>query len=103
MSDPDKPTLDQLNQTVLAKVSPNWYDFGVQLLSPKHVDMLHTIRQNNPKDTETCCAEMFKLWLKDSTATWTRLVCALKSPSVGQYTLAAEIEKRFVPGNLHAE
>ena len=42
---------------------------------------------------------MFILWLKtDNTASWEKLVNALKSPSVGLTVLADKIERKFVTG-----
>jgi len=58
-------------------VATKWYDLGVQLRL--NVDQLNIIKANNPGDTETCCSEMYQLWLRsDSQASLEKLAMALK-------------------------
>jgi len=47
---------------------------------------------------------MFQTWLREDTgASWSKLVDALRRPSVGLHALAGEIEKRFVLGKCGLE
>ena len=94
----DVPTLKEFNDHVRLKVALKWYDLGVELLSIERVDI---IKHDNPQDVEACCTEMFKFWLQEDTmASWTKLVRALRSTSVGQIVLADEIEKKFITGSF---
>jgi len=73
----------------------------VELLSADQLDIIH---YNNPGDSENCCTEMFKSWLREDTeASWIKIVYALKATSVGLYVLADEIERRFVLGRFSVQ
>ncbi|XP_065902347.1 uncharacterized protein [Dysidea avara] len=81
-SDTDKeyPDLKQLVNVLkptTSGVATRWYDIGIQLLD-SDVGVLDVIKQNNPQDTEACCRDMLKEWLRrQPNASWDQLVLAL--------------------------
>ena len=82
--------LQDLNMYVLS-IGRNWYDLGIQLLDPRVVDKLDVIKDNYPRDVETCCTEMFKFWISnDENASWKMLVEKLRKIKLN--VLAREIE-----------
>lgn len=91
-----KPQINDLNKFVRPKVARRWHDLGVELLSGVEdgVDKLYTIRENFPRDVETCCTEMFTYWLdKKDDASWNTLVTALEA--IGYNVLAKDLKKRY--------
>jgi len=97
--DPNRPTLQQLNNNVKFQAASQWYDLGLELLSAENSEKISIISHDYPKDAATCCTEMFSVWLHtDTTASWAKLVNALRAPSVGLDALAAEINKKFLNG-----
>ena len=40
-----------------------WYELGLELFDDEDVPLLDTIKANHPDSCETCCMELFKLWL----------------------------------------
>ena len=75
------------------KVAAQWCDLGAQLISD---DKLKIIEYDEGKHAEACCSRMFQVWLQvDVTASWVKLVKALRKPSVAHNPLADEIEVRF--------
>ena len=90
----NKPKLVDLNKFVRPKVAKKWRDLGIELLSAVEngVDQLDIIRENNPRDVETCCTEMFQFWLNNANdASWKELVEALKI--IGHNVLAEDLKK----------
>ena len=87
--------MEQLLDRVRPQAAIKWYDLGVQLLDGP--DILDVIRYNHSFQAEACCTEMFKIWLREDTdASWSKLVNALRAPSVQLYVLANTIKKDFV-------
>ena len=82
-----------MNKFVKLPVNKKWYELGIQLLSgvENSVDKLDIIRDNYPRDVETCCTEMFKLWLKETDASWSKLVTTLEV--IGLNTLAKQLKE----------
>ena len=75
------------------KVAAQWRDLGAQLISD---DRLNIIERDEGKHVEDCCSQMFRVWLRvDVTASWVKLVKALREPSVAHNALADEIEVKF--------
>ena len=75
----DRPEITQLYSHVKQEVSPNWFDFGVQLLNTEQARKLKTIKVDYPGDSEKCCAELFNYWLQvDTSASWDKLITALQ-------------------------
>ena len=93
----DKPTVKLLNIYVKDKVTPKWYDLGVQLLSTEQSCKLDIIKLDHPNDTTMCCTEMFKYWLDvDVDASWNKLIAALEQ--IDQNTLAKNISSNVSKG-----
>jgi len=89
----DTLTLLNLNNYVRPEAASQWRDLGMQFLNESKLDI---IEKNLPGDVESCCTEVFKIWLKEDTeASWAKIVNALRAPSVELYKLADDIEKRF--------
>ena len=94
----DVPTLKELNSHVRLEAATKRHDLAIELLSAKKVDIIY---HKYGRDVETCCTEMFKLWLKeDPEANWVKIVSALRSPSVKLHSLANEIERNFIDRKL---
>ena len=79
----------------LNDVRANWYSIGVQL--EVSVGTLKAIKEqylNNPSD---CLREAFTTWLKSSTphSTWSKIVDALRSSTVVESRLAADLEQKY--------
>ena len=89
-----EPKLDDLNRSVRPKVARRWRDLGIELLSAVEngVEKLDIIRENNPRDVEACCTEMFQFWLDNANdASWRKLVEAVKI--IGYNVLAKDLEE----------
>lgn len=53
-----------------------WYDIGLELLGD--AEELEIIKQNNPRDIDGCCTEMFHIWLqRDPDASWNKVIITL--------------------------
>ena len=91
----DRPALKWLNKHVRNQISFKWRDLGLELLEQEDEGKLKQIKNNNPNDVEECCTEMFVLWLeKYRTATWNRLIQALKEVNLNN--LATEVEGKLM-------
>ena len=74
---PDLKQLVNVLKPTTSGVATRWYDIGIQLLD-SDVGVLDVIKQNNPQDTEACCRDMLKEWLRrQPNASWDQLVLAL--------------------------
>ena len=80
---------EELN-TVRAK----WYDVGMQLrLSVGTLDAIKAQYLNDPSD---CLRETLKVWLKTyPSPSWTNIVDALGSKTLGETGLAVELKHRY--------
>ena len=79
----------------LNDVRANWYHIGMQL--EVSVGTLKAIKEqylNNPSD---CLRETLTTWLKSSTPhpTWSKVMDALRSSTVGESRLAADLEQKY--------
>ena len=79
----------------LNNVRAKWYDIGVQLRV--NIGTLDAIKEqylNNPSD---CLRETLTTWLKSYPphSTWSKVVDALKSSTVGEARLAADLEQKY--------
>ena len=73
---------------------------GVELLSEEDVQALDEIQNNYPKDANTCCTKMFKLWLdRQPEASWRQLIQALREPNIELKELANIIEQKLISIN----
>ena len=57
----DRPALKLLNKHVRKHVSSKWHDLGLELLEQEDEETLNQIKNDNPKDVNECCKEMFQL------------------------------------------
>ena len=74
-----RPSLRYLNRHVMKPVGSKWYKLGIDLLESGDVEELNKIRSQYPTDIDTCCIEMFQLWLnKQPTASWNQLIESLR-------------------------
>ena len=98
-----RPSLKCLNRHVRKSVGSSWYDLGIDLLESNDVKELNIIRSQHSADINTCCTEMFQLWLrKHPTASWNKLIDSLKYIDLNH--LADEIAQMLVqpkPAGVH--
>ena len=74
-----------------------WKDLGIHLLGSGHSGKLDVIETNSPKNVEECCTNMFQYWLDvDPTATWNKLISALKE--IGLNTLSEKLTMDLLKG-----
>ena len=78
----------------LSDVRAKWYDLGLQL----HISIgtLDAIKEDC-HSTSDCLRETLKTWLKTcpSPPTWSNIVDALRSNTVGEVRLAADLEHKY--------
>ena len=97
----DKPTVKSLMK-YRGKISPHWYDLGIQLLQEKYFDKLKVIQKNSPHDVESSCSKMLECWLDvDPKANWNMLIDALKE--IGQNALADQIKQEILKGETEQD
>ena len=78
-------------------VGSKWYNLGIDLLESGDVEELSKLRSQYPKDIDTCCTEMFQLWLKKQpTASWNQLIDSLRQPGINLNHLANKIEQMLL-------
>ena len=76
-----------------------WKDLGVQLLGSSHSGKLDVIELDSRNSVEECCTKMFQCWLDvDPTATWNKLILALKD--IGLNTLSEKITMDLIKSML---
>ena len=91
------PSLKYLNRYARKQVGSRWYDLGIDLLAANDVEELNRIKSQYSTDINTCCTEMFQLWLrKQSTASWNQLIESLRQPGIELNDLATNIEKMLL-------
>ena len=80
---------------VLHPVRASWYNIGLQL------DIPHTTLdcfKQNYSDQSDLIREVLKCWLKtvvDPSPSWEAIVTALRSPSVNEKSIAAQLESKY--------
>ena len=68
------------------------------MLESDDVGALNKIKaDDNPRDQNRCCSEMFQLWLTKQSASWNQLIEALRQPSIKLNHLATSIEEMLLP------
>ena len=90
LSDKDLPVvMEELN-----KACVQWYNIGMMLRVS--LDRLDAIKEqySNPSD---CLRETLKIWLKTYPAhsTWSNIIDALRSYTVGEIKLATDLERKY--------
>ena len=74
-----------------------WHDLGVELLDFGDVEELDKIEAQYQSDLDKCCTKMFQLWLrKQPSATWNKLLDALRQPGIELHALANKIEQMLL-------
>ena len=86
------PSLKDLAYKVIPSVCPKWKNLAILLrLEMSTVAM---IEASYPGNVRGCCLEMFNEWLQqDDTASWSKLVAALRHPTMSEESLAACLER----------
>ena len=77
----------------LHPVRASWYNIGLEL------DIPHTELDYLEQNYSDQLREVLKYWLKtavDPPPTWEAVVIALRSPSVNEKSIAAQLETKFV-------
>ena len=69
-----------------------WHNIGIQL--GLHESELKSIESNYPRQTDRL-REMICKWLQNKTATWGKMVSALKSRTVQEGYLAEQLESKY--------
>ena len=91
----DLPTLCEALQPLAAK----WYDIGLQMKIPSY--KLDIVRADHAHEgVRACLREMLKVWLKSlepQAPSWPNLIVILRKESIGEYSLAAKLEKEHCP------
>ena len=76
-----KPALRDIQQHITPQYTADWREIGIQLGVADA--KLRAIREDNPHSVKNCCNSMFSEWLRvDTTASWEKLLAAIKSPAV---------------------
>ena len=92
----NRPTLKQLQKLgIITSVATKWYEVGLELLDDSQAKQLDIIKANSP-DVARCCRDMFKYWLDaHPTASWYKLVNALRATGIEENAVAAALESNF--------
>lgn len=87
-------------QAVLWAARGRWYNIGLEL--GMSANDLEVIKEKHSNDPDQCLTQLLYCWLRISipTPTWTLVVSALRSPTVGYLQLAIEIEEQLGSGSL---
>ena len=89
--------MDHLNESDLGGVyrsvfraRARWYNIGLNLNIP--IGNLEVYKELSPDEA---LREVLKTWLRQTNPapTWSKLIEALRSPTVGEYQLAQELER----------
>ena len=86
-----KVPLNILTEQVVPNMATKWFEMGLQLgVNPKD---LKTI-QHDAKNSKAACIEMFTEWLGNANTekSWEKVLNALRSRSVGENTLAKNLQ-----------
>ena len=85
----------------LNKVCVKWYNIGMML--QVEIDKLDAIKEQY-RDQSGCLREALKIWLKTypPSSTWGNILNALRSSTVGETKLAAELEGKFCSSDVAA-
>ena len=95
-----KPTISQLQNFVIHKVTPKYYELGIELYKDPDVHRLDAIKKAFAADLASGCTDMFNFWLQTygENATWDRLIRALKAPGLQLNAIALNIMREVVKG-----
>ena len=99
------PNLDELMNDVAAVIPAKWRFVGVQLKLPKGtLDEIQAQNAGRPDDSKHSFEQVFDRWrsLGTSPYTWMTMINALRSPAVGEVTLANELNTKIHVSIAHA-
>ena len=88
-----KPAAKDFMNRVAVHIPHKWMEIGIQLNIPQ--SHLETFNQRYQGKSTKIFAEMFNYWENqsgDEPKTWYTIIDALKTPSVGEHTLASDLE-----------
>ena len=92
-----EPDLSDLLNEIAAEIPSKWRDMGQQLGLDQGV--LEGIATISPEDTNHCYSNVFTRWKNQTSTehpyTWSTVVQALKTRTVGQVRLAAKIKNKL--------
>ena len=103
--DDHTPNLDDLMNDVAAVISAKWRLVGVQLKLPNGtLDEIQAQNAGRPDDCKHSFEQVFDRWrsLGTSPYTWETMINALRSPAVGEVTLANELNTKIHVSIAHA-
>ena len=84
---------------MIPKVASKWHELGIELYKDADVTRLDTIQKQCPGDFAKACTEMLSYWRETyKSATWDRLIQALRSPGLQMNSIALDILKDVVEG-----
>ena len=75
----------------------DWFQLGVNL-KLRHSSLKNIEADYGHRGVERCMTEMLELWLKDSSASWDKLVAALSS--MDRRTLAQRLRVTYIVPSL---
>ena len=79
--DQQKPTLKELQKSVIHHVAPKWEDLGIQLSLDDDGSLIDSISEKRGRDEAKCCLDVLKAWLQgkgEEPKTWRTLVDCLR-------------------------
>ena len=88
-----KPAAKDFMNRVAVHIPHKWMEIGIQLDVPQ--GDLESFNQRHLGQSMKIFVEMFNYWEKhsgDKPKTWYTVIDALKTPSVGEHTLASDLE-----------
>ena len=92
------PTVDDLMNEVAAVIHAKWRLVGVQLKLPNRtLDEIQAQNAGRPDQCILSFEQVFAKWrsLGTSSYTWKTMINALRSPAVGEVTLANELSDKY--------
>lgn len=95
-----KPALSDLMNKVAPKTPDKWKMIGLQL--GVSVNRLNAIEYQRQADTNSIFMEVFTAWEKqpgDKPCTWSTMIDVLRSPAVGEHTLAQTLQESMETEN----
>ena len=94
-----KPTHKKLLNHVIPKVASKWHELGIELYKDADVPRLDTIQRECPGDYAKACTEMLSYWRETyGSATWNRLIKALRAPGLQLNAIALDIMRDVIQG-----
>ena len=93
-----EPEMSELHNEVISTVASKWYIIGVQLRV--RTEDLDKISVNHAfESVDIRCIEVFKLWRRRlhprAPFTWATMIKVLKTPAVGEITLAENLKVKL--------